>query len=200
MVQRKNDQYQTDDQKATTDQTTEQATEKMTDEVAEESVVANVASEAEVDSIITKSVYASVAVGLVPIPVVDFVGMTAIQLKMLHSLAEAYGVEFSENRGKAIIGSLISGFLPLTLLRPVASFIKVIPVIGQTTGAVTMSILGGASTYAVGRVFSQHFASGGTFLDLDTSKVKDKFKHYFDEGKKAAAEMKDKVAPEKETA
>jgi uncharacterized protein (DUF697 family) len=189
VVQRKTEQTKAEEQNAA--DAAQGAAEKMEDKVSEESVVANVANEADVEKIINNGVYASVGVGLVPIPVVDFVGLTAVQLKMLHSLSKAYGVEFSEDRGKAIIGALISGFLPLTLARPVASLIKAIPVIGQTTGAVTMSILGGASTYAIGRVFSQHFASGGTFLNFDASKVKDKFKQYFDEGKKAAEDAKD---------
>jgi hypothetical protein len=32
-----------------------------------------------------------------------------------------------------------------------------------------------ASTYAVGKVFIQHFATGGTFLDFDPDKVKAHF-------------------------
>lgn len=150
----------------------------------------NVDKSVQAEELIRKHSYAAAGVGLIPIPWVDFIGLTAIQLKMLNQLSKTYEVEFSEERGKAIIGSLVSGFLPVAIAQPVASFIKAIPLIGQTTGAVTMSILGGATTYAIGRVFNQHFASGGTFLDLDPSKVKAYFKEQFDVGRKVTAEAK----------
>lgn len=145
---------------------------------------------ADADDIIRKHCYAAAGVGLIPIPWVDFIGLTAIQMKMLHQLSENYSIEFSEDRGKAIIGSLVSGFLPVAIATPVASLLKAIPLIGQTTGAITMSILGGATTYAIGRVFNQHFASGGTFLDLDPAKVKAYFKEQFEVGRKVTEQAK----------
>jgi len=36
-----------------------------------------------------------------------------------------------------------------------------------------MATLGGASTYAIGRVFKQHFEKGGTLEDFDPKKVAD---------------------------
>lgn len=136
------------------------------------------------NKIIKKSVYIAAGVGLVPIPWVDFIGLTAIQIKMLQSLSKVHGVEFSEAKGKAIISSLVSGFLPVALLQPIASFIKSIPLIGQITGAATMSVLGGATTYAIGRVFNLHFSSGGTLLDLDANNLRAYFEEQFEEGKK----------------
>lgn len=152
--------------------------------------VSGIDTSADADDIIRKHCYAAAGVGLIPIPWVDFIGLTAIQMKMLHQLSENYSIEFSEDRGKAIIGSLVSGFLPVAIATPVASLIKAIPLIGQTTGAITMSILGGSTTYAIGRVFNQHFASGGTFLDLDPKKVKAYFKEQFEVGKKVTEEAK----------
>ena len=64
-----------------------------------------------------------------------------------------------------------------------ASLIKVIPLIGQTTGVLTMSVVGGASTYAVGKIFIQHFEAGGTFLDFNPEKVKDYFAELYEKGK-----------------
>lgn len=144
----------------------------------------------DAEDIIRKHCYAAAGVGLIPIPWVDFIGLTAIQIRMLQLLSESYKIEFSEDKGKAIIGALVSGFLPVAIAAPVASFIKAIPLIGQTTGAITMSILGGATTYAIGRVFNQHFATGGTFLDLDPAKVRAYFKEQFEIGKKVTEEAK----------
>jgi len=36
-----------------------------------------------------------------------------------------------------------------------------------------MPIVAGAATYAIGKVFVRHFASGGTFLTFNPEKVKD---------------------------
>lgn len=149
---------------------------------------------ADADDIIRNHCYAAAGVGLIPIPWVDFIGLTAIQIRMLQLLSESYKIEFSEDKGKAIIGALVSGFLPVAIAAPVASFIKAIPLIGQTTGAITMSILGGATTYAIGRVFNQHFASGGTFLDLDPAKVRAYFKEQFEIGKKVTEEAKKTIS------
>ena len=40
-----------------------------------------------------------------------------------------------------------------------------------------MSIVSGASTYAVEQVFKRHFETGGTILDLDT----ERFQRFYDE-------------------
>ncbi|WP_337842011.1 DUF697 domain-containing protein [Rheinheimera sp.] len=148
------------------------------------------AGDSDAESIVRHHTYAAAGVGLIPIPWVDFIGLTAIQLKMLSQLAEKYKIEFSEAKGKAIIGSLVSGFIPVAIVQPVASLIKAIPLIGQTTGAITMSILGGASTYAIGRVFDRHFASGGTFLDFDVAAMKAFFVKEFEIGKQVAESAK----------
>ena len=80
------------------------------------------------------------------------------------------------------------------------SLIKAIPFIGQTTSAITMPIVAGAATYAVGKVFQRHFASGGTVSDFDPKKSKGFFKEKYEEGKAIAAEHlnNDKSAKSKE--
>ena len=52
-------------------------------------------------------------------------------------------------------------------------------------GGITVGVFASASTYAVGRVFIQHFASGGTFLDFKPEEVRDFFNAEF---KKTQAE------------
>ena len=49
-----------------------------------------------------------------------------------------------------------------------------------------MAIFSGAYTWALGRVFIQHFESGGTFLNFDAEKVREHFKAEFEEGRKMA--------------
>lgn len=120
-------------------------------------------------------------IGLVPVPVIDFVALTGIQMEMLRKLAQIYEVPFKEQIGKSVVASLLGGVVPAGMSPGVASLVKLVPVIGQATGALTMSVIGGAATWAVGKVFIQHFASGGTFLDFDPEKVKAHFKTLYEE-------------------
>jgi uncharacterized protein (DUF697 family) len=125
----------------------------------------------------------AIAVGFVPVPLADMAALTAIQLKMVHSLAAIYDVPFSKNITKSIIGSVLGGSIAVTLALPVASFIKLIPIIGQSSGIISTAAIGAASTYAIGKIFAQHFESGGTFLDFDEEKARAHFKELYEEGK-----------------
>jgi hypothetical protein len=46
-----------------------------------------------------------------------------------------------------------------------------------------MSVFGGAFTYAVGQVFIQHYATGGTMLDFDTTKARTFMSEQYEKGK-----------------
>lgn len=146
--------------------------------------------EGRLDKIAKHHVLSSMGVGLIPLPVVDLVALMGIQLNMVRKVASEYNVPFKQDIGKSIISSLLGGFLPVTLGCSLASIIKFIPLIGQTTGAVTMPVVSGAATYAIYKVFVRHFESGGTFLDLEPAKVKSYFKEQFNKGKKVATDLK----------
>ncbi len=147
----------------------------------------------EANSTIKNYVIASMALGLVPVPVFDIVAVVATQLKMIHSLTRLYGIRFSENVAKSLILSLIGGVLPVTLGAGFASVLKFVPGLGSFAGGASVSILSGALTYAVGRIFVQHFESGGTLLDFDPSKVRDRFRAEFRKGQTAAQDLEDEV-------
>lgn len=146
--------------------------------------------ESRLEKLAKNHILSSMGVGLIPLPFVDMVALAGIQLDMLKKLAAEYDIPFRQEMGKSIISSLMGGFLPMALGGTITSMIKIIPLIGQTTGAVTMPVISGASTYAIYKVFVQHFESGGTFLDLDPSKVKAYFAEQFTNGKKVAADLK----------
>jgi len=135
-------------------------------------------------------ILASMGVGLIPLPFVDVVGLMGVQLNMIRKLSAEYNIPFKQDSGKSILTSLIGGLLSTELGLITCSLLKCIPVIGQTTGAVSMPVIAGAATYAVYKVFVQHFEAGGTFLDLDPAKVKSYFKEQFMKGKKVAADLK----------
>lgn len=145
--------------------------------------------EHEIDRIIRHHMYGAAGVGLVPIPIIDLAGLAGIQVNMLRKLAKAYDVPFSKGKAKKIIGTIVGSTLPVSVSGTVASLVKMIPVIGQTTGALTMPALAGASTYALGKVFEKHFESGGTFLDFDTTVFKDYYEKMMKEGEKILSKV-----------
>ncbi|MFH1539622.1 MAG: YcjF family protein [bacterium] len=136
------------------------------------------------NNIVKNRVLWSVGAGLVPIPLLDLVALTGLQLDMIRVLAKLYNIPFRKDLAKSIISSLVGGVVPVAMAPGVASIIKVIPLVGLTTGVVTMSIVGGAFTYAVGKVFILHFEAGGTFLDFNPEKMKEYFKEQYKEGLK----------------
>lgn len=153
-------------------------------------------SDSESDIIIRRHVYASIGVGLVPIPLADFMGLTAIQINMLRKLAGLYDVPFFRDAVKNILSSLVGGALPTAVSVPLAiSVTKFVPVMGQTASVLSMPVVAGAATYAIGKVFNQHFASGGTFLTFNPEKVKAYYSEMFKEGEKIAAKIKKDKKP-----
>lgn len=111
------------------------------------------------------------AAGLIPIPLLDMVAVGGVQLHMLRRLSEIYGVPFSENRGKSVLASVAGAVIPAstatTTAMGVGSFMKGLPGIGTAIGALTMPVVSAGATWIIGKVFMQHFASGGTLLDFN---------------------------------
>ncbi len=145
---------------------------------------------AEAESVIKKNMLYSMGVGLIPIPLVDFAGVTAVQLNMINDLCRIYGSDFSRDRAKSVVGALVGGLVPVGIAGGVASAVKLIPFVGWTLGALSMPLVAGASTYAIGKVFVQHFESGGTFLTFDPAAARSAFSAEYAQGKKVAAELK----------
>ena len=137
----------------------------------------------QANNIIKKHVIAVLGASLVPIPLFDLVALTGVQLKMLHSLSKLYEVPFSKNIGKSLITSLLGGVMPTAAAITLASLAKAVPGLGTATGMISVSVLGGATSYAIGSVFMQHFESGGTLLDFDPRKMREYFSEKLEEGK-----------------
>jgi uncharacterized protein (DUF697 family) len=116
--------------------------------------------------------------GLVPVPIVDILAVGGIQLQMLRRLSQIYGVDFSENRGKAVIAALAGSMIPTTSGMGAASVLKVVPFFGTIVSAFVMPALSAGATFAIGKAFIQHFASGGTLLDFNPPDYREFVKHH----------------------
>lgn len=142
--------------------------------------------EGQARKIVNKYMWLSMGVGLLPFPLLDVAGITAVQLRMLQLLSEQYTVPFSRDIGKKVISALLGSIVPVSLTGSIWSLTKFVPGLGLIAG-LSMPIFAGAATYAIGKVFIQHFESGGTFLDFEPAKVQEYFRQEFDRGKDVAA-------------
>src|SRR5664279_2176570 len=107
------------------------------------------------------------AAGLIPLPLVDLAAVGGVQVRMLSRISQIYGVPFSENRGKALIAGLAGSMIPVSSAIGAASIIKGVPLFGTVVSAFAMPAMSAGATYAIGMVFIEHFASGGTLLDFN---------------------------------
>lgn len=115
-------------------------------------------------------------VGLIPLPVVDFAGIAAVEIKMVRRLAKLYDVPFHEDRAKTIVLSLLGSYAATKGGYAVGgSLMKSVPVIGTTLGLAAMPAFGAGVTWFIGRLFIQHFVAGGTLLDFNVDKLRAKF-------------------------
>ena len=111
--------------------------------------------------------------GLIPLPFVDVLAVGGLQLQMLRRLSQIYDVQFSENRGKALIASIAGTMIPVTSGMGAASALKGVPILGMIASAFVMPVLSAGATYAIGKAFVQHFESGGTLLDFNPPDYKE---------------------------
>ena len=140
------------------------------------------------ESVINNHVLFATGAGAIPLPFLDFAAVTAIQLDMVKSLTNLYEENYSENVGKAFIASVTS----TSLARMGASAIKAIPGIGSFLGGVSMSIMSGASTYALGNVIMRFYERGIGLDDIDTDAAKKIYEEELEKGKKVAEDLKRK--------
>jgi len=136
---------------------------------------------ADAEELVRKYSFGSLAVGLVPLPLLDLAALTAVQLHMLSRLARRFEVEFSEQRARSFIWSLVGAGGATGFRGILMTFIKALPGPHRLAKVVTTGVFGSAATFAIGKVFIQHFESGGTFLTFDPEKVRayyaEQYKH-----------------------
>lgn len=115
--------------------------------------------------------YTFAAAGLGALPVVDLVSVSAIQAKMLHSLGKLYGQDWDKSTITEFLGLMGMGIATNYLTRLLSrALIKIIPVWGQTVGAVWGASSSGAATYALGKTAIYFFMQrkNGLRVDSDT--------------------------------
>ncbi|MDB5371065.1 MAG: GTPase protein [Roseomonas sp.] len=126
----------------------------------------------------------SAAAGLAPIPLLDLAAISAVQVRMLKKLADHYQVPFTKDLAKSLIGAAIGGSSAFMVAMPLASMLKAVPIIGTFVSTFVTPAAAAATTFALGKVFIQHFEAGGTMLDMEPEALR---QHFYDEYKRNQA-------------
>lgn len=157
--------------------------------------------EKDANNIVKNHVMTGSAAGLVPMPVFDILALSATQLNMIRSLSKHYDIDFDKNRVKSLILSLVGGSIPTLAILGLSSTSKLVPGIGTLGGNASLSIVGGALTYATGQTFNKHFSEGGTLKDFEPKRFLAFFKEELYNGRHFVmnlAKKKKKVEAEAE--
>lgn len=136
------------------------------------------ANEHAANNIIYKYTAISTGAGLIPVPFLDLLALSGVQIYMLNELGKLYNYKFEEHRMKSIIGVLVTSLPASALVNSTSTLFKMVPFIGPILGGITGYIYSAASTYALGKVFNAHFASGMSLLSLDVDKMKQEFQEF----------------------
>jgi uncharacterized protein (DUF697 family) len=99
----------------------------------------------------------SLAGGLIPVPIANVAGVTAIIVRMVMSLSKLYRVPFERDRARAMVVGLMGGAMPTGLAAVTASTLGYVVPGSNLIGLAVCSMTSAACTRSIGRVFVEHF-------------------------------------------
>ena len=111
------------------------------------------------------AVYAAVG-GIIPVPIANVAGVTAIIVRMVKVLSDLYGTPFERDRARAIVVGFMGGAMPTGLGAVTTSTLGYIVPGSGLLGLAVSSVTAVACTRSIGRIFVEHFESGAGLHDL----------------------------------
>jgi uncharacterized protein (DUF697 family) len=146
--------------------------------------------ESAAEAVIKHHMVMAMAGGAIPLPWLDLVAITAVQLDMLKGLAKAYDVQLDAASARVFVTSVTSTLVGSALARLGASAVKIIPGIGTVAGGVTQVVVTGGSTYAMGTLLRRMFRNGERLEDVSFGRVKEEVQRYYAVGLEIARWLK----------
>lgn len=117
--------------------------------------------------------YSLAAATVGALPLVDLAAVPALQVRMLHVLAELYGLRWTRRHSAELIGLLGGGLAVGFGLRMAGrSLLKLIPGWGQTAGAVWGAGASGAMTFALGKTACVYLQRRREGLEVDADSLR----------------------------
>jgi len=130
-----------------------------------------------------KTLYAA-GLGFIPFPILDALSIMSIQIWMVRDIAKVYQIPFKRHRVKSFIGAVVGNLGTVGLL-------KIIPGLGTALAGSAIAVSAATATYALGRVFQQHFDQGGTLLDFDPVSSRHYFQKLYEKNKLVVQNLKE---------
>jgi uncharacterized protein (DUF697 family) len=125
--------------------------------------------------------YAGAAGATDAVPMLGLVTVPTLQTKMLHSLANRYGLTWSRRLLTEFGSAMGMGFgVQYASRLGLQQLAKLIPVYGQTVGAASAAVASYGFTYALGRVACMYFYRKTRGEDTSTEELKAKFRQAFE--------------------
>lgn len=135
------------------------------------------------DDIIYNHLWFSAVPGFIPVPLLDIVAISAVQLDLVKQLCHFYKEDYDEQRGKAIVMALTGSAMSRITGYSARAVLKTVPIVGWVLGGAAMSLFAASSTYAIGQVFKEHLDTGGTLHNLNPDAFRQFYMQQLDKGK-----------------
>lgn len=139
--------------------------------------------------IISSAARWSAASAAIPVPVIDLIALGGVQAKMIVDLSRLYDQPASGEVARGLVSVLLGTLLPGGAAGAlVGSGSKLVPGWGWVVGMASLSALGAAATFAIGKIFVRHYEAGGTLNSFSAEAVKRDLKAEFSKaaGRQAA--------------
>jgi len=104
--------------------------------------------------------------GVIPLPLANFAGVTAVILRMVKVLSNHYGVPFERDRARTIIVALVGGTMPMGAATLATSILFYVVPPAALMGLAASCLTAAGFTRSVGRIFVEHFETGATLKDF----------------------------------
>jgi len=117
-------------------------------------------------AIVSRYAAGSAIGGMIPVPIVNFAGVTAVIMRMVKALSKHYGVPFERDRARAIVVALVGGAMPAGAAAVMTSALVYIVPPSAILAVAVSAITAAAFTRSIGSIFIEHFESGAALDDF----------------------------------
>lgn len=143
--------------------------------------------------------YAGAAGAADALPAVGLVAVPAVQLKMLHSLANQYGLAYNRRLLAEFGAALGTGFgVQYASRLGLRQVMKLIPVVGQTVGSASAAAASYGFTYALGRAACMYFYRLSHGEPITVDELRTLYRQAFESGSSRPPSHHDVVQPQPE--
>jgi uncharacterized protein (DUF697 family) len=104
--------------------------------------------------------------GMVPVPLVNAAGITAVMVRMVKRLSQHYDVPFEQDRARSIVIGLAMSVFPTGLGAITSSSLLAFVPGANAVGLAASSVAAATCTRSIGRLFIEHFENGSTLTDI----------------------------------